>query len=51
VPALQTDAKVQPGFAHQQAVLTAVDGLRELCDQDLVEMCASGHGEGVRFSV
>jgi len=43
VAALQADAQVQPGVTRQQAVLAAIDGLGQLCDQDVVEVGASGH--------
>lgn len=42
--ALQTDAQVQPQTAAGQAVLTARDRLGQLCDLDVVEMTAGGHG-------
>jgi hypothetical protein len=40
VTAGQTDAQVQPHAAVAQAVLTAIDGLGELGDFDLVEVRA-----------
>jgi hypothetical protein len=34
---------MKPRIARQQAVLAAVDRLRQLRDQDVLEVCASGH--------
>ena len=44
VAARPADSKVQPWFIGKQAVLAAIDRVRERCDQDLVEMCAGHHG-------
>src|SRR3954452_7174534 len=43
VPARQADAQVQPLAAGGEALLAAVDGLRELGDRDLVEVGAVLH--------
>ncbi len=40
VPALQADPQVQPHPALTQAVLTAIDGFRELLDSDRVHVAA-----------
>src|SRR4051794_14513348 len=43
VAALEADAQVDPPRAHLQAVLAAVDGLRQLGDLDVLEVGADGH--------
>jgi hypothetical protein len=41
--ALQTDAQMQPQAAVCQAVLTALDGLGQLADANLIEVGARRH--------
>ena len=41
--ALEADPQMEPGVAHLQALLAALDGLGQVRDLDLVEMAAGGH--------